>query len=180
VVSPGPNPLRAKTLPIVPVLIATPVVVGCPPTTKPTIQIPVGLLGEVRRERDDQRMTSSPVPQPEQSPPPMKVLSGRTLATAVGGVLLVVGGLLTLLWLTVDTPRRGRGVLRTGRRGGVLRFTAIEPPRCGTIFRGWVVPDGVGVWRAGIGRQVPPCAEGVDSARLPGMRSAAAGSCVES
>ncbi|MGW5054941.1 pentapeptide repeat-containing protein [Actinokineospora sp. NPDC004072] len=47
-------------------------------------------------------MTSSPVPQPERPPAPMKPPSKRAVVAAVGGVVVVVGGLLTLLWLLVD------------------------------------------------------------------------------
>ncbi|WP_258906929.1 pentapeptide repeat-containing protein [Actinokineospora sp. UTMC 2448] len=47
-------------------------------------------------------MTSSPVPQPERPPAPMRPPSKRAVAAAVGGVVVVVGGLLALLWSLVE------------------------------------------------------------------------------
>jgi uncharacterized protein YjbI with pentapeptide repeats len=51
---------------------------------------------------DDHKVTSSPVPQPERPPSPMKSPSKRTMVGAVCGIVAAVGGLLTLLWVLVD------------------------------------------------------------------------------
>jgi len=51
----------------------------------------------------------------------MRELSGRVLAAVIGGIVLVVGGLLALLWLTVDTggtlPERAQSQLELVRIG---------------------------------------------------------------